>query len=144
MSKDKQTLELIELIKKQKKEIADVERPNWKTNCSFSMGMGCQPVNIQVEPNIGTLINIAAFLLRSNNSYVEVINELSVVDPPIFKHQGYTLDDWIHDINVRIKKIQIKLKKDKLEKLESRLNNIISPELKAQLELEDIQKELGV
>lgn len=141
---DEQTLELIELIKKQKKEIAEVERPERKTNHSFCYYPGTQPINIGVESNVGTLINIAAFLYRSNNSYVEVINELSVIDPPVFNHQGFSLDDWLHDINMRIKKLQIKSKKDRLEKLEARLNSIVSPELRAQLELEEIKKELGV
>lgn len=144
MSQDKKTLELIELIKKQKKEIAEVERPSWKTNLSFAMWAGCQPVNLQAEQNVGVLINVAAFIRRAYESYVEVISDLSVIDPPVYTHQGYTMDEWMHDIDIRIKKLQIKSKKDRLEKLEARLNNLISPELKAQLELEEIQKELGI
>lgn len=45
-----------------------------------------------------------------------------------------------HD--VRIMKIQIASEKEKLESLETRLNKIISPEKRAELELEAIEAEL--
>lgn len=46
-------------------------------------------------------------------------------------------------MNILHKKITIKNKRDQLAKLEERLNSVMSPELRAKIELEAIQKELG-
>lgn len=46
--------------------------------------------------------------------------------------------------NPRIDKIEITMKKKELELLEDRINKLISPELRAQMELEEIKKSLGV
>lgn len=142
MSKtDEITLKLIDQIKQQKIEISKAERPNWKTSCSFSFtDKTSDAINIHVESKIEKLVNIVAFLLEREHYYDEAKKLLKVETN--FKWQGYTLVDWVEDIETRINKIQISSKKKKLESLEARLNSIISPELKAQLELEEISKEL--
>ena len=60
-----------------------------------------------------------------------------------FKWLGFTFDQWKADIKTRIDKIQISKKKKELEELEVRLDKLISPELKQQMELEEITKLLG-
>jgi hypothetical protein len=65
-----------------------------------------------------------------------------VDSPPTFKWNGYTVKEWIGDLKMRVAQIQIKKKEDKLEQLEKRLNKIVSPEMRADMELEAIQSEL--
>ncbi len=48
----------------------------------------------------------------------------------------------MEDIKTRINKIQIVSKRKKLEELEARLNSIISPSLKAEMEVDAIAAEL--
>jgi hypothetical protein len=69
---------------------------------------------------------------------------LGVENPPDFKFtwDNFTADEWIGDIKARIAKIQISAEKEKLENLEKRLNKIVSPEKRAELELEAIEQEL--
>jgi len=67
---------------------------------------------------------------------------LGVESPEKFTWGGYPVADWIDDIKLRIAKIRIETKKKRLELLESRLAAVISPELKAQMELEAIEQEL--
>lgn len=64
------------------------------------------------------------------------------VDKHECEHDGYAIDDWIADIKTRLNKIQIKSKKDALAALEARLDKIISPELRAEMELAAIEAEL--
>lgn len=59
-----------------------------------------------------------------------------------FSIDGYTLDDWKNDFESRINKIKLKNEKEKLEKLELRLKNIMSEDLKREIELDQIMKEL--
>jgi len=140
---DEQTISLLKEINKRKEEIAKVEKPSWKTNCSFSYKEnGQNSVNLQVEPNIRILVNIAAFLREKYRAYLDTINDLSLVDIPDFTWQGYSVSDWLSDIKSRINKIQISSKKKQLEVLESRATAIISTEMRAKLELEAIVNEL--
>lgn len=140
---DEKTLELMNEVARRKKEIEKVEKPNWITNCSFAYIEGSsQIINIHVEANVRNLICIASFLLEKERAYREAAAQLEVVDPPAFLWCGHAVKDWVEDIKMRIAKIQISTKKKKLEMLEARLNTIISPELRAEMELEQIQKDL--
>ena len=65
------------------------------------------------------------------------------VEAPPFEWTGFPVKDWLEDIKTRIDKLQIQSKKAKLETLEKRLNKIVSPELRAQMELDAIAAELG-
>ena len=139
---DAKTLELIQAVRRQKEDIAKAERPNWATNCSFSYGEnGSNTVNLHVESNIRNLICIASFLRDKVKSYKETAAELGV-EAPDFTWQGFSVSDWLEDVKLRINKVQIASKKKKLETLEERLNKIISPQLRAEMELAAIQSEL--
>lgn len=141
---DTKTLQLIAEVKKQKSEIARADRPTWRTNCSFSQNEGSsQTVNLQVESDVRRLIQIAAFIEQKHVGYALAASSLSVESPPQFAWGGFSLEDWLEDIKTRLMKIQISAKRRKLEVLEERLNSIISPELRAQIELEAIASELN-
>ena len=139
---DEKTLALIGEVKKRKEEIAKLEKPQWKTNCTFSFSGFREPVNIHVEADIRKLIDIAGFLIAREQAYIEAAKQLQVESPP-FEWTGFSVKDWLEDIKTRIDKLQIQSKKKKLETLENRLNKIVSPELRAQMELDAIAAELG-
>lgn len=140
---DQKTLGLIKDIQRRKEEISKLEKPNWKTNCSFSYVEGRlnDSVNIHVESDIQNLVKIAGFLMGLERDYSDAGDELNI-KTPCFTWSGFNISDWLEDIKTRIDKIQITSKKKKLEILEGRLNAIISPELRAELELQSIQEEL--
>lgn len=140
---DQNTLTLINEVKKRKKEIAKLEKPNWRTNCSFSYVEGsANVVNIHVESNARNLIMMAAFVHDKESSYDKMVKLLGLENAPEFAWLGFSANDWMDDIKTRISKIQISSKKKKLEELEARLDKLVSPELKAEIELEEIAKEL--
>jgi hypothetical protein len=140
---DDKTLALIREVNRQKAEISKAERPNWITNCSFSYTENpSQAINIHVESNIRNLVCIAAFLQDRERSYADVAKTMGV-EAPNFTWGGFAVKDWLEDIKMRINKIQLASKKKKLEVLEARLNAIISPELRAEIELQAIADELG-
>lgn len=142
MKTDNKTIALIAEVKRRKEEISRLEKPNWKTNCSFSYTENSsQSTNLHTEMNVRNLLCMAAFLKEKERAYIEVAKELEVEAPP-FTWAGYPVDEWLYDIKTRINKIQITSKKKKLEQLEERLNKIISPEKRAELELQDIMNEL--
>lgn len=139
---DTKTLELIKLVNQQKAEISKALKPNWITNCNFSYNENsANIINIHVESNIRNLVGIVAFLIEKERSYKEAAEKLGV-EAPAFQWNGFSPADWSEDIKMRINKIQITSKQKKLEALEARLNSIISPELRAQMELDAIESEL--
>lgn len=141
---DQQTLILIKEVQKQKAEIARVDRPTWRTNCAFVYTEGSSvSTNIQVLSRLDELVKIAAFIQQKEEAYGKAAFTLGVDSPPDFQWNGFGVSDWIEDLKLRIAKIQIATKRKKLETLEERLNKIISPELRARLELEAIQAELS-
>lgn len=139
---DERTLQLIREVEKQKEEISKAERPNWITNCSFKFVEGGPSINLHVESDLRVLIGICAYLQDKERSYKQAAEALSLTEFPPFSSGGFPTADWLSDIRARIGKIQIATKKKKLEDLETRLNAIISPELRADLELEAISAEL--
>ncbi len=142
---DKIVQELFAKVQEKKKEVAKAqEKPNWKTNCSFSYKKEASPherINLQTQTEVEGLIDILAFLLDKEESYERACTALGINST--FKWIGFTAGDWKNDIQTRIEKIQVNKKTEELKSLETRLNALVSPELKAQLELEEITKLLA-
>jgi transposase len=82
-----------------------------------------------------------AFLLDRKNKSEDASKELGV--DYNFTWLGFTLDEWKNDFQTRVNQISIQEKRKELAEIEARLNAIISPELKAQMELEAISEILG-
>jgi hypothetical protein len=138
---DDKTLQLIIEVNRQKDEIAKIEKPNYKTNCSFSYTQDGPGVNLHVESNVRELIMMAAHINSWETEYQKAAAVMGV-EAPLFTWRGFYVADWLSDIKLRIAKVQIASKRKKLESLEARLNSIISPELRAEMELEAIAREL--
>lgn len=142
---DQITLDLIKEVNRRKSEIAQIEKPNWITNCSFSFSETSlsDVTNIHVESNVKKLIAMVALLISKRDFHRDAVEVLDLpTEEYVFTWGGFKVNDWISDIKTRINKLQIATKKANLEKLENRLNAIISPELRAKMELEAIASEL--
>lgn len=140
-NRDKQVQELFKIVQEKKSAIVKAEKPNWQTNCSFGYDKSSSSrLNIQVLSDIDELVEILSFLMRRKDYHEKSSIVLGVTSE--FKYLGFTLEQWKSDIQTRIDKIQISKKKQELEQLESRLNSLISPELKAEMELAEIEKML--
>lgn len=138
---DQRVLDLIETVKQKKAVIQKAEKPSWKTNCSFGYNPdGSFRVNLQATMDVSILISILGFLIRSKASFDQAAQELN--QDVSFSWQGFSFDEWKSDIETRVIKLSIKKEKDNLEKLENRLNGLISPELRRELELAELEKEL--
>jgi hypothetical protein len=140
---DQLVQELTKIVNAKKAAIAKAERPNWRTNCAFRYSKDSSAsINLQVCGVVEELVYILGFLCEKRNAFNEA---QKIIGTNLeFKWFNFTFDDWAEDIKTRIDKIEITTKKKELEMLEERLNKLISPELRAQMELEEIRKTLGV
>lgn len=140
---DQKVKALFEKVQTMKAAIAKAEKPNWNTSGSFGFTANSthDRFNIQTETNPRKLVEVLAFLKGREANVVESAQELGVaVD---FTWLGYTTEEWKQDLLTRANQINIQAKKKELSDLETRLSGLISPELKAQMELEAIEALLG-
>jgi hypothetical protein len=144
---DKKVKQLWDIVNLKKVEIKEAERPNWKTNCTFSYAGDTstphQRFNIQTVTDINEFVDALAFLNARKEFSERASLELGLPEYS-FKWQGYSRDAWKADFATRINKIRINDKKKELASLEMRLQALLSPELRAELELADIEKSLGI
>ena len=141
MLADDKVQKLIAEVQKRKGEIGKIESQTFKTNCQYQ-GWSDKVINLQVVSDVNQLIHILADLNMRKDSWATVCRLGSWNNE--FQWQGYSFTDWSNDIRNRINKLSLNTKRKELDALEARLDKLVSPELKAKMELELIEKELGL
>lgn len=140
MAKDKQVSPqvkiLMEEVQARAKEIKDISNASWKTSCSYDK------INLHVESDMAVLVGLLAQFSVVKESAGKLIQELGL-NIKGAKLNGYYVQEWIDDVQLRIQKLNLKEKKTKLENLEKRLESILSPEERREIELQKVIAELG-
>ena len=137
MDIDSKIIELFDVVSKRKAEVEETEstiKKSWKTTCSIKLPWMGTNANIQTA-SIELLEEITAYLIQ-----VREAKKLLNLNHSI---QGFEYFSWIEDIQKRIAVIENRSKKSELEQLEKRLNSIVSPEQKRQMELKAIMDSLA-
>ncbi len=136
---------LLQRIQQQKDAIAELERPSYKTNLTFSFAEGDNRThNLHTVSSVATLIKMAAHVQAQARDYHEAAASLISEDKvPPFLWNGFSATDWVHDIQILIRRCALKAERDKLAAMEEALHKILSPERKAQQTIADIEKQLG-
>lgn len=137
---DELVKELFDSVQEKKLAIEKAERPCWETsgNFGYSANSGHDRVNIQTVTDVRKLVEMYAFLIDREEKSEKAAKDLGVDYK--FTWLGFSVDEWKNDFQTRVDQISIQEKRKELSEIESRLNAIISPELKAQMELEAISK----
>jgi hypothetical protein len=137
---DKQVLDLMEKVKKQRKELDAINRPQWKTSCSLALPGTDGRLNLHIVKDLAQLAVARQFLLEHRVA-MENASKVWDLDVPQ-KWQKYDIADWLADIDLRVQVLQVKTKQEKFDKLTKRLDTLLTPEQKRTMELEIIAKEL--
>ena len=139
---DTKITELFNVVRRQQQEVEAAEKESkqsWKTNCSFQIEGTTIPINIQTATE--AQLKGVVIILMQHVDYMpraETLLGLKVSD----KIDGYSYTDWLADCKKRVTVMGLRAKKTNLEALEKRLNAIISPEQKRQMELDAIAASL--
>ncbi len=141
---DQKINELFSIVRKQKAEVEAAEKESkqsWKTNCSIiaPLGRGDAPINIQTAKE--DVIKTIVLGLLAHKDYAAKACEI-LGSSFNSEYSGFSYEDWISDCKKRIAVLNIREKKEKLNTLEKRLNDIVSPEQKRDMELAAIMKEV--
>lgn len=137
---DELVKELFDSVQEKKLAIEKAERPCWKTSCSFgySPNSAHDRTDVALVTDTRKIVDMLAFLIDRAEKSNAAAEKLGVKYS--FTWLGFTVDEWESDFQTRVNQISIKEKQKELKEIEARLNAIISPELKAQMELEAISK----
>lgn len=146
---DQRVLSLLQAVKQKKAEITLIEKkPNWKTNLSFSFSEDIKitdRINLHVISSLEKLIEIYSFLDTKESQWKKSIadmnlsNEISLKDPMWL---SFSISDWKKDVISRSEMILLNNKKKELEALESKIDKLITPEQRREIELEKLEKDL--
>lgn len=137
--KDKLVQELINIAQAKKAEISKAEKPTWLTNCSFGYDRnGSNKMNIRAVSDVDELVNALAFVIGKEKDITEANSILGTKTK--LEWLGFSKDEWSNDFKTRIFQIQITEKKIELGLVESRLNKLISKEMRDQMEIDELSK----
>lgn len=141
---DQKVKELFDLVQSKKLAIEKAERPCWKTsgNFGYSTNSAHDRTLIATITDVRKIVEMYAFLMEREDKSESAAKELSVDYK--FTWLGFTVEEWKEDFQTRVNQVSIQEKRKELAEIEARLNSLISPELKAQMELEAISKLLEV
>ena len=142
MLADDKVQKLIAELQKRKGEIGKIESQTFKTNCQY-VGPDGKVINLQVVQDTTQLMHILSFLHCLRGAWQSAVCPFLGLKKN-FEWQNYSYDDWANDIKNRVDKLSLNTKRKELDALEARLDKLVSPELKAKMELELIEKELGL
>ncbi len=143
MTTDTQVLELLNRVAVAKADVRTTEAladREWKTNCSFSFNWtGTDTKNIQ------TMTPAEVFKAAQWLKLVSQAGELVEIDcgVPTDLWHGTPIKHWESDLAKRIARIGLAAKQAKLNTIEATLNTLISPELRAKIELERISQAIA-
>ena len=141
LTRDERVLALFEKLQSKKAEVANAERPVYVTGGQFrySESVGTS-VDIMTVRDERKLVEILVFLKDRSERYPAACEELGVEAE--FKWLGFTYDEWKQDLKTRVSVLQIAKRKAELKELEARVNAVMTPELRAELELKALEAEI--
>lgn len=138
LSQDDQIRQLYYTVKQKREEVETAEaRPTWHTNCAFRFeaDQNSKVYNLQTADK-DTLLLIAGTLILKEDAYIKGAEALEVKST--FKWLGYSVEDWMTDLKLRMNKLELSTKKAELARLEKKLNLILPESLRVQIELDEI------
>lgn len=140
---DSKIRELISELSKRQQDVKQAERESqqkWQTNCSFTgIFSKPRPINLQTASPEGLKAVVRELIVIRN---AELESSAILEQPADYSVDGYSIDAWLADCKKRAAIQNLREKQNKLEQLQTRLDSIISPEQKRQMELDAITREI--
>jgi len=142
---DEKVKGLMAKVEAKQEEINKITAARWKTSGSYNVApfgsTADSVINIKTA-DVDTIVFLASDLLRTHGAVPDVVEILGIKDRVRPSYGGYSYEDWVADFKTRIEKISLNEKRAQLDKLVRALDKIVSPELRRQLDLEKLEKEI--
>lgn len=142
MDIDTKIRELFTKLEARKASVAELRShvdKSWKTNCTFRLIGASATTNIQTAPR-EVVEEVATHLQILVTSRVDASRRLNTTFSENI--QGYPVSAWFDDLRKRLAAIDIREQEQQLSQLETRLNQLLSPEERRRIEVELLAREL--
>lgn len=143
-STDEAVMELLVTVQRKKEEVKKAKKaPQWKTNLSIGRDSTTTHgrVNIQTRTDPNEIIDWYIFLSQKEEFGAKAAEELGL--PADLTWLGYPIADWKDDLKARALQLSIEAKKREIDELDARVNKLVSPEQRRDMELEALQRLLA-
>ena len=139
-SLDEKINELL-LVLKSKRETLELHqsrsKSSWRTNCSFLLNDS--HINLQTVRTSG-IVSMVSYLLQQREAEKKACELLNIEFRD--KIHNYSYDAWLEDCQKRASYLHIREQENQLNALESKLNQLVSPDKRRELELELLAKSI--
>lgn len=130
---DQVILNLKKEIETKKKHLAKIEKFNPVTHC-----------NLEME---GIRVNIHVATKQQLMYYIAKIKSLDMAFTEVFPDEtltiaGYSATEWLSDLTAKFNHLSVSLEKERLQKLELQLHNLLSVDTKVELEIENLKAQI--
>lgn len=142
---DQKIEQLLDVVRQKREAVKEAEKSakrSWETNCSFRLADNQPPVNIQTA-NLATIHSLMTDLVIRNGSAAEAAKRLGIEDTSL-TYAGFTFGQWESDMKKRVAILQLAAQRKKLDDADAKLNSLVSPEKRREMELAALEKELSV
>ncbi len=134
--------DLIKKAAEKEAKIGKIEGYSPQTNMMLPNNRdGGAGVALNTVGSADDLVFLLSKIRSTKNDFEETAKSIGAKVKP-FKWGGYTYGDWEADIKARINRLALQSEKASLRKLRNRLDDLMSPEQKRELELKKIAAEL--
>lgn len=140
-SSDAAVLKLISDVEAKIKALPGAARPVYRTNCLYLGQVSQKLNNLHTINDTVSLVLLASDLMIASEYYNKASLLISQEVPPL-KISGFTTEEWLHDFKLRADVLKLAEQKKKLATLRKKLDGVMSDDLRRELELEEIKKEL--
>lgn len=133
---DEMILQLKKKVEEQKAELAKLPRTlQSETSTVFTPDIDKKSIRVMNVDQLKLLkVQLRAYAMAAEDLGMEV-DEVVV--------SGFTIDKWMHDIDVQISVLTRAEKEKKLKETENTLNRLLSDDKRTELELQELAKMLG-
>lgn len=125
---DAKIIELKKQIEEKKEKLKDVKRFSPVTKCIINLDGKAQNLNVLKKEDLILLLVKLNLLKKSAD---ELGYPLTI--------DSYLVQDWMEDIQSKLKLIEYKEEENKLNSLNQKLTTLLSEDKKVELELEEIE-----
>ena len=137
---DDLVLEMLKKVQQKKEEVkAAKKKPQWKTNLSIGRDSSTSQgrVNIMTRTDPNEIIDWFIFLTQKEEGVEKAAEELGL--PADTTWLGYSIEDWKCDLKARAAQLSIDAKQKEIEALDKRVNKLVSPDQRREMELAALQ-----
>lgn len=119
-------------------KLVDIATTTWKTNGALTSVSGLRNIK-DAETDISNLIKANSSVREKKKAYDESAKDLGLTTYPVFKIDGYTHEEWRHDILLKLQIVGQDETRKKLEAAKDKLSKFMSEEEQRSLAFKEVE-----